>query len=397
MNTFKNIEIAREYNVSSSTVTRWVQLAQEQKNNLQLYKTDSDKFLILDNPHNRAEIARLVDDGKKYRSNIDCKRVNISKKIYDLFTVDQIIDIFNGLDIKKEIKLKYSYKDAGAKFWDVYYHSSTSLLKTANTDLLDNTLKDILYFIGPDSRMNLVDIGPGNAYPVKNIISELNNLSLLNKYITIDLSKEILDIAERNIQEWFKGIVYKSYEADIETSRFNTIFLENSSISQKISNIILHIGNTMGNHDDRIQILKNLRSGMIKEDIFVTTFTLDTIENRSALNYVKGVESDLQDTWALSELGVDIDKCEIRVWYNNEINAKIKTLKLDKDYVLYFNILGEKRELELFSGDEIVIWKHYLISETQFIFELEQADLRLLDLKLDKSLSNALVVAQIKK
>jgi hypothetical protein len=395
MSYLKNREISIKYNISYPTVIKWIEDSENKKNNIQV-STFNKKLKVIDNLHNHAELSRLSNESKKFRSSISLKKVEVTQKFYDLFSPEQIIDIFNDLDSKKEIKIKYSYKDGGANLWDEYYWGGVSPLKTANHQLIKNSFEDILYFVSKSKKINIIDIGPGNGHPVKELMESLGEIKLLNRYIPIDISKEILDITKRNVREWFASVSIKDYEADIEISRFSRIFLENSSISNSVSNLILHIGNTMSNHDDRIQVLKNLRSGMIKDDLIIISFTLDTLENKSSLNYVKNAEADLQDTWPLGELGIDLDKCELKVFFNEKIGAKVKTITLDKDYVIQCKLFGEFREIELSSGQELVIWKHYLISEEKFMEEIKESDLKLLDLKLDSTLNNALVVCKVR-
>jgi len=359
MSYLKNREISIKYNISYPTVIKWIEDSENKKNNIQV-STFNKKLKVIDNLHNHAELSRLSNESKKFRSSISLKKVEVTQKFYDLFSPEQIIDIFNDLDSKK------------------------------------NSFEDILYFVSKSKKINIIDIGPGNGHPVKELMESLGEIKLLNRYIPIDISKEILDITKRNVREWFASVSIKDYEADIEISRFSRIFLENSSISNSVSNLILHIGNTMSNHDDRIQVLKNLRSGMIKDDLIIISFTLDTLENKSSLNYVKNAEADLQDTWPLGELGIDLDKCELKVFFNEKIGAKVKTITLDKDYVIQCKLFGEFREIELSSGQELVIWKHYLISEEKFMEEIKESDLKLLDLKLDSTLNNALVVCKVR-
>jgi hypothetical protein len=183
--------------------------------------------------------------------------------------------------------------------------------------------------------------------------------------------------------------------ADIESASFSRILLENSSITRGISNVILHIGNTMSNHDYRVQVLKNLRSDMSRNDIIILTISIDTEDNRQILNNNKEPSADPQTIWLLKELGIDVDKCEINTTYQDSTNSRIKTLKLDKDYTISFDLLGEVRELNLRSGEKITTLKLFLITETQFQEELKLAGLKLLSYKLDKALNTGLFICKI--
>lgn len=390
----KNKQITDAYNVSYPTVLKWLEDAKINKNNLILEEFNK-KLMVSDTPHNQAELSRLANDSKKFRSNISHKKTTPSDKFYEFFSTDDTIDIFNSLELKKEVKFKYSYRNGGAEIWNQFYLDGGSPVNKATDELIKNSVQDILYVINQGNKINLIDIGPGNGYPIKNILSSLQDKRILNSYIPIDLSKEILVLTVSNIQQWFPAMAIREYQEDLEIARFSRIFLENSSITNGISNLILNLGNTMSNQDDRIQILKNFRGGMTKSDTLVITFSIDTEVGRSAVNYVKTPLADFKQTWLLEEMGIDISKCEINLTYDDSIKAKIKTVKLDKDYTISFDLLGEMRELELLSGQEITVWKHFLVSEMQFQEELKQAGLKMLNLKLDKTLNNALVICKI--
>jgi uncharacterized SAM-dependent methyltransferase len=368
MNFLINATIANQYNVSRATVTAWVQNAKIGKNNLQLVESNG-KFNILNNKSNEAELARLASQGRRYKNLTNAKTVSVDSHFYDIFSAEEIVEIISDLRFKKEINLKFRYKNRGADLWDTYYLEDYNPVNDSAFNFLKHLINDIEPFIPNNPSINLVDLGPGNAYPVKKLLGELIDLKYIQKYLAIDIAPEMNDLAQKNINKWYPNLPVYKYEKDFETQRFGKILLENRGNLASSFNLMLYIGNTITNSDDRIQVLKNIRSGMINKDLLVVTSSLDSLENRLALDHVSKDKNSLKrQAWHLEMMGIDIEKCTTRVEYNEKINAKVKYLILDKDYVIDFDFLNQKNQVELYNNDSIVIWKHFLNDLDKILF-----------------------------
>ncbi len=389
---FKNSELAKKYNVSNPTVGEWIKQAIIGNNFLQLIKVN-EKYRILNNEHNHAELFKLSESGKKYRNKILSKSVELDDSFYDLYSSEEVIDMMNDLRFKKQVKIKHSYKGMGAKYWDDYYHGGEYPVKTSLLELLNNSFDDIRYYTDK-MKINLIDIGPGNAYPVKEVIEKLKEEFRIKKYIAVDISKDMNDIALSNIKNWFSDLEVEDYIFDAENASFSEILFKHKAEAKDLVNLIFHFGSTMNNHDDRVRVLKNLRNGMTQNDILVIAMSLDTIENKGGLGHYTNTEADLQDTWTLKTMGVDIENCYLETKYDQNVNAKVKILELDKNYSIKYKVFGFENEVNLNKGDKINIWNHYLIDINNFIEELSKAGMIMTGLKTDKNFNNALVMCQ---
>jgi SAM-dependent methyltransferase len=392
MNILKNSDIAKKYNVSSSTVGLWIKYALTSKNNLQLEEKNK-KYYILDNQHNEAEMNRITEKNKKYRSNIACKRTKASDEFYKFFQEEEIAEIVSDLEFKRQAKAKYSYKLA--EWWDIFYKESQSPVTNVVNEMLFG-IEDVIDYLTKNSKsVNIVDIGPGNGQPVKKILEFYHNKKKINKYVTIDISQEMNELATSNGKKWFPGLQTESYERDLEASRIGKILLQSKSLQRDITNVIFHLGGTIDNHDDRTLVLKNMRNGMVDNDMLVFNFSLETDFHRGSLNYIRSSNADLSHTWVLSMLGIDADKCKIHMEYDSVRKCKAKVLKLDKDYIVEVKLFNQKREIEFFKNEPITIWRHHLISLETLMKEIKQADLKLAYLKLDKELNSAIAICKL--
>lgn len=373
MKFYKNVEIANKYGVSQVTVVKWVQDGKDNKNNLQV-DSFNNKIRVIDNEHNHAELTRLAVDGKKYRTGVSHKKTQPNKDFYDIFDLEEQIEIINDLRYRQEVNLKFYYKNGGAKMWDDEYKNSGSQMLSTTQTILQNTINDLKYLI-TDKNINLIDMGCGNGYHTRLLLDKLN----ISRYIAVDISKEMVEICKNNVKSWQPNLEFSEYICDIESSRFGKIFLDNHT--SDVSNLVLFTGGTICNTNDRVRILKNFASGLLSEDVLVFNYTLDSIENRSEFKYVSDSEEDRKRAWILSSFGIDVVDCEVEIAFDPNTHSKVKYLVLDKDYTISFSLNNKIEEVILRKGQKIVRWKHFLLTHSLILDELNQANLEVNFLK----------------
>jgi Histidine-specific methyltransferase, SAM-dependent len=399
MSTIRRIDIANEYNVSSGTVTRWIELANEGRNNLQL-TIIKDKPQVLDNPNNRAELQKLKDEGNKFKSHVYSVQVQPNNTFYDVFSNDEIVELINVLEIRNEIPNKFTFKNDGANIWDQYYkknalNSSYPTPQRVN-NLLNASLDFLLYRIKDFESVNVIDIGQGNSYPVKIFLERLFETGKLKKYIAIDVGLEMNDYSRKNVNAWLPELEFKSYVADVEKTYFSSLFLENKDDLEenKNINIVLYLGSMIGMHEDRSQVLKNFRDGLGNNDILVLSNTIDSIKNRVDFSYVKNPEGDRQNIWIPEMLGIDVEKCSLISKFNEKKNIRELNLKLDKDYYIGLQVFGKKKIIHLTKDSEVNLWRHEMSKIPNLVSELEEAHLRVIGLNIEHGYSHVLIMCE---
>lgn len=202
---FKHTELSEKFKVSISTVHNWIALTKEGKLDLSLYE-DGKVTRIVNDPSNLIKIEALVEQNKKFRNVRYHKTAEPTKDFYELYTRKQILDIITNLDTHREIPRQYNYFDKGAVNWDEHSQNrwnedAPNLLKST-VELMDANMGAIDKLLQGYSRVNVIDIGPGNALPVKELLAHLVERGLLHRYIAVDISEEMLHIAKKNINEW---------------------------------------------------------------------------------------------------------------------------------------------------------------------------------------------------
>ena len=176
MQYFRNFEIVKEHRVDESTVRKWIRNAKSGKLDLTLHE-QGDRTYIANTAKNVAAIKDLVEAHRKFRNTKAAKVVTPRPEFFKLYTQAQIYDMATNLELHHEIPRQYNYFNGGADSWDKYAQqmiieeapnviNSTVKLLDMNDSYIDELLNNY-------KRVNVVDIGVGNALPVKDFLTKI--------------------------------------------------------------------------------------------------------------------------------------------------------------------------------------------------------------------------------
>jgi uncharacterized SAM-dependent methyltransferase len=406
---FKNTELAEKYHVSLRTVLNWIEAAKQGKLDLELYTQDS-KPHIANNPKNITSIEKMVEDRKKYRNSRGYKVINPKPELYKLFSKKQLFDIISDLEVHHETQCQYSYFDEGASKWDELaqrqstedapnYLNSTVKLLEVNHSYIDELL-------APYSRVNVVDIGVGNAMPVRELLEYLLEQGRLGRYIALDMSPQMLEIAGENIKKWFGDKVhYEGYPIDINYDRFAHVLADEymKEDAQDTVNVVTAFGGTLTNLNSPARAIKVIQSSMGRRDLFMYTLKLDTERSRNYFSHLGPGDSSskaqsfpslhrlLLDLFNISETYYDPD-----MGYDKEKHMRYLYARLKVAISIHFDFgPGEQRTVELNKGDAILVWRHWHQSANDVIHEVNQAGFNVLQTSLIEHQEYMLTIARV--
>jgi hypothetical protein len=393
-----NSEIASQYGISDAAVSFWVQGAAAKKNNLELILV-KDKYKVVDNAHNHAELYQLAQNGKKYNRKRDRIEITPSEDFYQIFDENEIVEIVRDLEVFSEINIKFSYKSEGAQKWDEVYNEGTDQTPVRVIDVLDSSIDLILQKIDPTKPINLVEIGPGNSKPIKSFLDKISKLRRVQKYVAVDISQEMIDISRKNINSWFPSLEFTSYKLDIENTKFTRYFEEIKIKSRQTDsvNLVLDLGGTIGNHKCYIEVLGNIQSGLGKDDLFILSNNLETKENKPLANHQKSSAQNQLQLWDLKKLGFDVEECEVDFRYDEVDGFKIKSLVLDKGYSLKIKELGVEKFIEFEKDQKIGFFKYKMTNSDNLFPELGKVGLNLVGYNTSSDLRHALMITKIRR
>jgi uncharacterized SAM-dependent methyltransferase len=394
----KNIQISKKYGVSRPTVGKWLENAIEQKNNLQVGNYNG-RYYILDNKHNAAELARLKDKGVKYRNKIGFEEITPDAEFYKTFNEDQIIEIISDIEFNKSIDMKFSYFGEGAQLWSSYvdqFASAESTNPNIQLELFKTTFEYIKMRLSKFDTINLVDLGTGNGYHVKDLIEILLSKGFKVTYTGIDISKDMLTIASKNIETWFPQVKQYQIVQDFEEFNIRNNLFKNSLTDASSCNLVLFMGSTIGNFNDRTHVLRTISASLGKNDYLIFDNGLDDEKRRTSFTSIQNKYTSKFIIWLVNSLGFKSDMYESINRYDSEKQSRIYGIKLTKDIDLSFTIGGQSKTISLSENDEIITWNHYSHSIPSLLEEVNGAGLNLINLALRQDNTGFLLMAQRK-
>ncbi|MEH2063254.1 MAG: L-histidine N(alpha)-methyltransferase [Nostoc sp.] len=328
--------------------------------------------------------------------------VKPSSEFYSLFSEEEVLEIIHALEVRREIPLKYSYKGRGAKIWDNFYlqYIIPKWYGRSNVeiDLLKYNFKYLNGNIKNGEKVNIVDVGAGNSYPVKKLIHRLNKLDKINKYVALDISEELLHVSRSNFRKWFPLIEFISSTIDIESSCVpKTLFQNQANLEiDDTPKIFLHLGVTIGNHQNRDQVLKNFRDSMGEKDFLV--FTNETGSNSQWDGKVRGgCKYHVEEIygWVKNKIGIKSEDCELVRKYDLTTDSVVANIKLLHDYTINFSRMGIDKKIQISEGEEITIWRHHKYEMPKLLQEIQRSGLQLLHYSTDKYKSHIMVICKV--
>jgi len=394
MKYFKNTELAKLYNISEKSVRNWVQAASEGKLDLELYET-SGKLFVANTSKNTAQILQLVEKGKKFRNTRALKISHPTSELYRVYSQKQIYDIIANLDIYREIPYEYSYFNGGATRWDAYTSKllaeRTSNPITNTIELLDLNLDYIDTLVKGFANVNVVDVGVGNCLPIRNLLQHFLSKGTLKRYIGIDISSDMLNIAERNIKEWFDGKVnFEGYVKDINYDRFNDLLVADSFTDSEgpTINLVLFLGGTISNLRDPNRALSTIHESMSKTDLLIFTKKPDTSNSRRYFDFVSETSNSktpfdfqtFRGKTVVEYLGIDEDFYEVEQFFDKENRVRKVHIKLKVALSIEFKVEGKMRAVEFDKGESILLWRAQHQDTLEIIQQFNDNDFDILEL-----------------
>lgn len=366
MQYFKHAELAKRYHVSLRTVHNWIDATKLGKLNLDLHP-EGGKTYVANTARNIAIITKTVEARRKYRNKNAVKVIEPKAEFYSLYNKEQIYDIISNLEIHHEIPRQYNYFDGGAKRWEKYIErlaaEDTSNTLTSTIRLLNINEGYIDSLLEKYNRINIVDVGAGNAYPVKALLTHLLKLDKLGRYIALDISPSMLEIAKNNIKAWFgDSIAFEGYEYDVNYDRFSKLLANEymNKNTESTVNIVLLLGGTLSNMRYPDNGYRMIHDSMGINDILVHTTKLDTESSRKYFdfNFEPGNTALSPNHRLIFDLlNIDASFYDVEMGYDDTINQRYIRVRLRVAITIRFSSEEGGREVSLNKDDTILLWR----------------------------------------
>jgi SAM-dependent methyltransferase len=402
MQHFKPSELAKEYHVSMKTVYNWVDAAKQGKIDLELVEDDGRTY-IANKQSNVAVLRQLAQGGKKYRNVRFHKVINPKAEFYDLYKPEQILDIITNLRAHGEIPRQYNYFDRGAHDWDMRMQRDVKQAGISNTlkgtqELIHINLPAIDRLTDGYSKVNVIDIGPGNGMPIRELLEHLLDRGTLHRYVALDISEEMLGIAERNIGEWFGDrIAFEGYVRDITYERFNDLLVDDmlAKDADDVLNLVLILGDLHVNFRDFVDPFRTIYGSMDSKALLLCTTKPDTETSRHYFefsvnpgeNKLASSHTLLFDLFSLTE-----DLYDVEMDFDIELRMRYVRIRLKTSLTIRFRFKGSVHDVNLEKGSTILVLRVWHLTPVDTINELKRVGLTLLQSSMTKDRNYLLTI-----
>lgn len=307
-------------------------------------------------------------------------------------TKKQEYELLASISARGEIPTKFIYLvEDGPQRWDrVYRHRSEGGMSGDEMSLLLAHISSFInVFAGADG-VNLIDLGCGNGLPATQILRQLKRHKFDLTYTAVDISADMMELAVQNICKEFANLTAKKLHIDFERESLTDDLL---SVKQQNNypNLLVDLGNTLGNHVNAASVLTNFLESMTIDDYLLIGNGLANDYNPQKIleGYNVSVVNEIA-TGPARALGLCNANDDFRFIWNSDKRRVEGRLRLSRDRTI--QLAGQ--ELHLNADEELLVVQSYKFSETTLTKLLSDVGFRTELLTTTKDRSEILTMVQ---
>jgi len=304
----------------------------------------------------------------------------------------KISEFVTAITGRKEIPLKFEYLGEGADryekvlgdegYSDAFNEAET--IKALSKSIISATWR---------TKANLVYVGCGNGLKALPLLKEFGKTHNPLNYALLDISPAMLLKAYKNTRRQYSApIIIRCFEWDFEEGNFAyvTDYLKKNGDPL---NIILFLGNTIGNLSDRARILANFRESMSFNDYLLVTFHMVPRNPEDAVRVYSSSAITSWLTTALDNIGIDPGAGTIKVSYDK------KRQQVEFQFHIVRDVSGslDDREVNLHKGQKVLLATSHKFSRSEIRSLLNVAGFKIKWFHLSKGSTMANVLCQPKQ
>jgi len=263
-----------------------------------------------------------------------------------VFTKRQEYELLASISGRGEIPVKFVYLGEGVKRWEsIYQHwSKESGITNEEMSLMASHLDSFINAFEGAKGINLIDLGAGNGIPAIFIIEKLVQRGFEVHYVAVDISPEMLELAQRNVSAKIQNISATTLLLDFEKDSLANSLLDLRQ-SNDFSNFMINLGNTLGNYVNASGTLSNFLESMTTDDYLLIDNGLVNDYNPQKIidDYNIDIIIDLVTTPART-LGIYGSADEFKYLWNPLKNRLEGRVKLGENKVV--DLAGRKLSLK---------------------------------------------------
>lgn len=252
------------------------------------------------------------------------------KRKNQFLTDEQTAELITALAGRRELPLKFQYLGEGADRFVSFEHTSEYGVGQTEIDLILNNEDKILSCL-KSTDYSVLDIGCGDGKKAATILTRLERSSKQGlNYFPLDISDRMIDIAIDNVNLAHKDVNVESFKEDFEKGNFSKITYYLRRRYQR-NNLILFLGQTIGNLSDSHRVLINLRESMTEQEAALVGMAMLSKVSNSLAGYDEKIIYDW--LWTVPErIGIARQDADIKLYFNKEKHRIEYKLEFVKDW-----------------------------------------------------------------
>jgi len=405
-NYFKNTELAELYGISEATVRNWLKASKQDAHGLELVERNG-RVHVAKSISNISIVEKLVRENRKYRNALASRTIIADQKLFEVFDEARVYDIVRSMELHGEVPHQYTYFEEGVPLWE---ESANEQLSVERPSMLRRTIELIESNYGYiDSlttkykKVNIIDIGVGNAAPVKGLLTKLIQQNRLGRYIAIDFSKGMLDLARGHLEEWFGGTIqYEEYVLDMAYDRFaNLLSRDYLNPDHDAVNLVLLLGATPNNLRVTSDAFRTIYESINGDDLFIYTDKLEPPNappewfEHGSKNMKTKPDIAKWHKIVFDLIGIDEALYDFEVGFDKRLNQRYARARFKVATTLVFNFSTGSRSLSLEKGDAIVLWRCLQTTQRSLLDLLESAGFYVMHTSQSEDHNYILTVAKV--
>jgi SAM-dependent methyltransferase len=326
-------------------------------------------------------------------------------EFYSLFRPEQVTDIVHSIAQRREIPTQYNYVGVGATHWDAYAnwmaHQDTPNAVNSAIRLIHGNEARLDDLLSPGQTVRIVDIGPGNALTVRGLIARLLDRKILDRYVAVDISAQMLEIAERNVTAWFDHRVpVELHQGDFCRDGIAGLYNGSTSgrtSSQSTRNLVLLTGGTLYNFPSPDEVLQNLYNSMRPSDLLLCTVKVDTDSSRRHINLGPGGQAGrlmLNHRVVLDLLNIDESDYVVHQGFREFRRERFVEIRFTRPIVIDFGGAGAGTpSVTIGTQERLLLWRYRHYDAADVLHQFERNGFTIRGADLSASREQLLVVA----
>ena len=233
-------------------------------------------------------------------------------------------------------------------------------------------------------------------------MQHLLDLNKMGRYMAIDISPAMLEIAGRNIESWFGSAVpFEGHVADINYERFTDLLAVDTvgEDAKNTINVVVVFGGMFTNLRSPDGAFKTTHDSMNRDDLLVYSRKLDSEAARRYFDFGVGTKTPPLDTQAkmvLDMLNIDDSFYDVEMGFNPECRERYIRIRLKIALTVKFMFKNGERSVALNKNDTILLWRSWHQDVQDVIRQLNHNDFDVLQTSLTEDKGYLLTISRVK-